>query len=150
MAMSFAILLGVIVREQSQSGRAAAFADVERSAWARLAWIGGSRRFRVRVCRGGSGGAHEGKAGRANALGGQRVRCTADSDGSEGDALYQGMREQGIGKAELARRLGWRLTQVDRVLDVEHRSRMDRMEAALGAIGKRLVVQVKADSQAAL
>ena len=49
MAMSFAILPGVIVRERGQSGRAAAFADVERSAWARLAWIGGSRRFGVRV-----------------------------------------------------------------------------------------------------
>ena len=28
--------------------------------------------------------------------------------------LYQGMREQGVGKAELARRLGWHLPQVDR------------------------------------
>ena len=31
--------------------------------------------------------------------------------------LYQGMKDQGIGKAELARRLGWHLPQVDRVLD---------------------------------
>ena len=52
--------------------------------------------------------------------------------------LYQGMRDQGIGKAELARRLGWHLPQVDRVLDVQHRSRLDQMEAALGAIGRRL------------
>ena len=36
--------------------------------------------------------------------------------------LYQGMRDQGIGKAELARRLGWHMPQVDRVLDVQHRS----------------------------
>ena len=54
--------------------------------------------------------------------------------------LYRGMREQGIGKAELARRLGWRLTQVDRVLDVQHRSRLDQLEAALGAIGFQLHV----------
>ena len=54
--------------------------------------------------------------------------------------LYQGMREQGIGKAELARRLGWHLPQVDRVLDVEHHSRLDQMDAALGAIGLRLDV----------
>ncbi len=54
--------------------------------------------------------------------------------------LYQGMRDQGIGKAELARRLGWHLPQVDRVLDVEHRSRLDQMDAALGAIGWRLDV----------
>ena len=52
--------------------------------------------------------------------------------------LYQGMRDQGIGKAELARRLGWHLPQVDRVLDVHHRSRLDRMDAALGAIGRHL------------
>ena len=54
--------------------------------------------------------------------------------------LYQGMREQGVGKAELARRLGWHLPQVDRVLDVQHRSRLDQMDAALGAIGRRLNV----------
>ena len=58
-------------------------------------------------------------------------------------ALYQGMRDQGIGKAELARRLGWRLPQVDHALDVRHRSRLDRMDAALGAIGCRLQVTTK-------
>ena len=50
------------------------------------------------------------------------------------------MRDQGIGKAELARRLGWYLPQVDRVLDVQHRSGLDTMDAALGAIGQRLQV----------
>ena len=50
------------------------------------------------------------------------------------------MREQGVGKAELARRLGWHLPQVDRVLDVQHRSRLDQMDAALGAIGRQLQV----------
>ena len=54
--------------------------------------------------------------------------------------LYQGMRDQGVGKAELARRLGWHMPQVDRVLDVQHRSRLDAMDAALGAIGRRLHV----------
>ena len=57
--------------------------------------------------------------------------------------LYQGMKEQGIGKAELARRLGWHLPQVDRVLDVQHRSRLDRVDAALGAIGRCLQVSAK-------
>ena len=55
--------------------------------------------------------------------------------------LYRGMREQGIGKAELARRLGWHLPQVDRVLDVQHNSRMDQMDAAMGAIGRHLYVR---------
>ena len=59
--------------------------------------------------------------------------------------LYQGMREQGIGKAELARRLGWHLPQVDRVLDVRHSSRLDRMDAALNAIGWQLEVRARND-----
>ena len=54
--------------------------------------------------------------------------------------LYQGMRDQGVGKAELARRLGWQLPQVDRVLDIQHHSRLDQMDAALGAIGMTLQV----------
>lgn len=58
--------------------------------------------------------------------------------------LYQGMREQGVGKAELARRLGWHMPQVDRVLDIEHRSRLDQMDAALAAIGRRLSVTAAA------
>ena len=66
--------------------------------------------------------------------------------------LYQGMRDQGVGKAELARRLGWHMPQVDRVLDVQHRSRIDQMDAALGAIGQRLHVTaaVAADSEVAV
>ena len=60
--------------------------------------------------------------------------------------LYQGMKDQGVGKAELARRLGWHLPQVDRVLDVHHHSRLDRMDAALGAIGQRLEVSARNDS----
>ena len=63
--------------------------------------------------------------------------------------LYQGMMEQGIGKAELARRLGWHLPQVDRVLDVQHRSRLDQMDAALGAIGRRLHVSAAAATDTA-
>ena len=58
--------------------------------------------------------------------------------------LYQGMRDQGVGKAELARRLGWHMPQVDRVLDVQHRSRLDMMDAALGAIGRQLHVTASA------
>ena len=58
--------------------------------------------------------------------------------------LYQGMRDEGVGKAELARRLGWHMPQVDRVLDVNHRSRLDQMDAALQAIGRRLQVTVEA------
>ena len=59
--------------------------------------------------------------------------------------LYQGMKDQGIGKVELARRLGWHLAQVDRVLDIQHKSRLDEMDAALGAIGRRLLVSAMND-----
>ena len=54
--------------------------------------------------------------------------------------LYQDMRRQGITKAESARRLGSHLPQVDRVLDLQHRSWLDQMDAALGAIGRQLYV----------
>jgi antitoxin HicB len=58
--------------------------------------------------------------------------------------LYQGMRDDGVGKAELARRLGWHLPQVDRVLDIQHHSRMDQMDAALGVIDRQLHVSAPA------
>src|SRR5262252_9300225 len=57
-------------------------------------------------------------------------------------ALYDAMREQGVGRAELARRLRWHLPQVSRVLDLRHASRMEQVEAALTAIGLRLIVDV--------
>ncbi|MFZ3237973.1 MAG: hypothetical protein WA184_21720 [Stellaceae bacterium] len=57
-------------------------------------------------------------------------------------ALYDAMRAQGVGRAELARRLRWHLPQVNRVLDLRHASRMEHVEAALAALGLRLVVDV--------
>ena len=44
--------------------------------------------------------------------------------------VYQAMTEQGIKKAELARRLGWHMPQVDRLFDLHHASRLDQIEAA--------------------
>ncbi len=57
-------------------------------------------------------------------------------------ALYEAMREQGVGRAELARRLRWHLPQVARVLDLHHASKMEQVEAALAALGLRLIVDV--------
>lgn len=57
-------------------------------------------------------------------------------------ALYDAMRQQGVGRAELARRLRWHLPQVARVLDLRHSSRMEHVEAALAALGLRLIVGV--------
>ncbi len=56
--------------------------------------------------------------------------------------LYDTMRAAGVGKAELARRLRWHMPQVDRLLDVRHASRLEQLETAFAALGKRLVVDV--------
>lgn len=58
-------------------------------------------------------------------------------------ALYQSMREQGVRKADLARRLHCDFRQVDRLLDLRHRSRLDQIDAALAALGKRLEIRLK-------
>ena len=55
-------------------------------------------------------------------------------------ALYESMRRQAIGKADLARRLGCHLAQVNRLLDLTHASRMDHVEKALAVVGRRIVV----------
>ena len=57
-------------------------------------------------------------------------------------ALYDAMREQGVGRAELARRLRWHLAQINRVLDLRHASKMEQVEAALAALGLHLIVDV--------
>ena len=56
--------------------------------------------------------------------------------------LYNAMRKKKITKAELGRRLGWHMPQVDRVLDVHHASRMDRLQKALEAVDRRMEVTV--------
>jgi len=55
-------------------------------------------------------------------------------------ALYDAVRDQGVGRAELARRLRWHFPQVAHVLDLRHASRMEQVEAALAALDFRLVV----------
>ncbi len=56
--------------------------------------------------------------------------------------VYQAMTEQGMKKAELARRLGWHMPQVDRLFDLKHASKMEQIEAAAGVLGKRVLVEV--------
>jgi len=57
-------------------------------------------------------------------------------------ALYSAMRAGKIGKAELARRLNCHLPQIDRLLDLNHASRLDQLEAAFRALGKRLEIHI--------
>lgn len=56
--------------------------------------------------------------------------------------VYHAMTEQGVRKAELARRLGWHMPQVDRLFDLKHASRLDQLEAAARALGRDLEVRV--------
>src|SRR6266849_408307 len=58
-------------------------------------------------------------------------------------ALYSEMRAAGMKKAELARRLGWQKSQVDRLLDLMHKSRPDQLEQALKVLGRVIVLEVK-------
>jgi len=57
--------------------------------------------------------------------------------------LYREMRASGIRKAELARRLGCHMRQVDRLLNVSHASRLDQIEAAFAALRKRIVIEIR-------
>ncbi len=56
--------------------------------------------------------------------------------------VYQAMTEQGIKKAELARRLGWHMPQVDRLFDLKHASKLDQLEAAAAVLGRHIEVRV--------
>ena len=57
--------------------------------------------------------------------------------------LYNAMRDQGVRKSDLAKRLGWHAPQVDRLLDLGHASRMDQFESAFDALGVRLSIEVE-------
>jgi antitoxin HicB len=58
--------------------------------------------------------------------------------------LYRTMRALGVGRAELARRIGWHMPQVDRLLDLRHASRLDQMERAFRVLGKQLSIKIDA------
>lgn len=57
--------------------------------------------------------------------------------------LYQAMREDGLRKSDLAKRLSWHMPQVDRLLDVQHASRLDQLDAAFTALNRRMSVTVE-------
>lgn len=57
-------------------------------------------------------------------------------------ALYWAIREIGISQSELARRLNIRETVVRRMLDPNHDTRPEKIQAALEVLGKRIVVAV--------
>jgi antitoxin HicB len=57
--------------------------------------------------------------------------------------LYAAVREAGLRNADLARRLRQPVAHVERLLDLHRRSKMDDIEAALGALGKSISIEVR-------
>ena len=57
-------------------------------------------------------------------------------------ALYRAMHREGVSKAELARRLAAHGPQVDRLLDMRHKSRLEAMESALHQLGVHPVLHI--------
>ena len=58
-------------------------------------------------------------------------------------ALYQAMKTAAVSKGELARKLRWPVAQIERLLDLNHPSRLDQIEAALAVLSKCLVLEVR-------
>jgi len=57
--------------------------------------------------------------------------------------LYRALREAGLTRADLARRLGWKRESVDRLFRLDHASRLEQIETAMAAIGKTFTVEVE-------
>lgn len=59
-------------------------------------------------------------------------------------ALWNAMMERDMRKADLCRLLGVHQAQGDRLVDFLHTSKIEQLEAALSAFGKRLTISVEA------
>jgi antitoxin HicB len=57
--------------------------------------------------------------------------------------LYQAMRAKGMRKSDLARLLGVHAPQVDRLLSLAHKSKLEQVEDALARLGYRVRVSVE-------
>ena len=58
-------------------------------------------------------------------------------------ALYLALKDSGVKRSELARRMGAQPSLVTRLLDPAHATKPDLFDAAFAALGKRLVVSVE-------
>jgi antitoxin HicB len=57
--------------------------------------------------------------------------------------LYSAFLASGLKKAELARRIGIPKTHIERLFSLRHHSRLNQIEAAFAALGKRLHVEAR-------
>jgi antitoxin HicB len=58
-------------------------------------------------------------------------------------ALYRAMVETNTRKADLARKLGVHAPQVDRLLDLDHDSRLDQIENAARVLGHEMHIELR-------
>ena len=58
--------------------------------------------------------------------------------------LYLTMRTTAVSRAKLAARMGVPASSITRLLDLDHHSRLDQLESAFRALGKKLAVNVEA------
>jgi antitoxin HicB len=58
-------------------------------------------------------------------------------------ALYEELRASHTSKSELARRMGQPKQQMERLFNLRRASRMDQVELAFAALGKRLAIEVQ-------
>jgi antitoxin HicB len=57
--------------------------------------------------------------------------------------LYTAFLESGLKKSEFARRVGIPKTHIERLFSLRHHSRLDRIESAFAALGKRLHIEAR-------
>jgi antitoxin HicB len=58
--------------------------------------------------------------------------------------LWNTLCDEGVSRAELARRMGCTRQMVDRLVDFLHTSKIEQVERALGHLGRRLSISVEA------
>jgi antitoxin HicB len=58
--------------------------------------------------------------------------------------VYRAMRQAGLDQAQLAQRLGWPPKKIAHIFDGYQAVRLEQLEAALAALGRRLVVSSEA------
>lgn len=63
--------------------------------------------------------------------------------------LVQALRESGLTRAELSRRLDWHREQVDRLFRFDHVSKPDQVQAAFNALGYEVRLGIRRRKQAA-
>ena len=77
------------------------------------------------------------------------VRVTLSTQTALKVRVYQEMRGRGVSKTDLARRLHWHRPQIDRLLDLNHGTRLDAFDAAFSELGCDLDVRVRRTADAA-